>query len=255
MHEIERIERFQVPTVDQLADIEGLTPADAEQIVAVLKRHNEGEITHEEALKACDEIIGTCGVVSLESEDYGQYTDEGIRMCPPFSYCNAGDPYVTTLARNHKAGAWVVACWADLAEEYERENELGDFETFSECPETCPSCGHKAFELQFFPGSSRGPSFSWVCTSCNHHAFADTVDDEHGGVSIGEDDDFNTVTVRAVENKGSAFPWTFRVYVDDVQWKPRPVGTYRPEEWLTAQQAREAWLLRQPEPEAPKVDF
>ena len=95
---------------------------------------------HECKLEACNEMLGTSGVEALDVEDAPHYTDEGIRMCPPFSYCNAGDPYVVTLLRDHDAGQWIISDYAAVLEEYEQEEELGDYETFDECPEDCPSC-------------------------------------------------------------------------------------------------------------------
>ena len=93
-------------------------------------------------------------------------------MCPPFSYCNAGDPYITTLLRDHDAGQWIISDYAAVLEEYERENELADYETFDECPDRCPSCNRASFTLKHFPGSGRGDTYSWICDSCNHHCFA-----------------------------------------------------------------------------------
>jgi hypothetical protein len=234
----ERIERFRatIPTVERIvADLE-ISAEDAAAIVATLKGHHAGEMTHEEVLQECDKIFGGLGVVSLESEEYGQYTDEGIRMCPPFSSCNAGDPYVMTLARDHEASAWVMACWADLAAEYEREHKLGDYEEFTECPELCPSCAHTDFELHFFQGSARGPSFSWVCDDCGHHAFAEA--DEDGGVKVGEDEDGHEVTVRAIQaSTPQPIPvpaYRFAVYIGGGEHWHRRV-------FPTAQEAREDW--------------
>jgi hypothetical protein len=198
MVEETRIERFFVPTLGQLADLKSNTVGDDElkAVQRVLQAWWDGDKSHEDALQECDRILGTCGVVSLDIEDASHYTDEGIRMCPPFSYCNAGDTYATTLFRDHKASAWCVACWGDLAEEYERDEEIGDYEVFDACPEVCPSCHGKAFSLEHFPRSDRGPSYSWVCDSCNHHCFAASEDDS---VTIGEDEDCHAVQVHAVK--------------------------------------------------------
>ena len=84
-----------------------------------------------------------------------------------------GDPYVTTLLRDHEHGAWVVSCWGDMLEEYEREHKLAGHEEFSEKPEHCPSCHGSNLTLERQPHSARGPdSLSWVCGDCNHHCLA-----------------------------------------------------------------------------------
>lgn len=155
---METIERFDVPTVEAVMEI-GCDRETAEKVVAVLdgslspveaseacakwaaQCYHAPDLTkHEAMLQACADLLGMHDVAALEMEDADQYTDEGIRMCPPFSYCNAGDPYITTLARDHERGQWVIASWGDLCEEYEREHKIGDHEEFEEAPERCPSC-------------------------------------------------------------------------------------------------------------------
>jgi hypothetical protein len=195
-----RIERFQVPTIAQLADLHldeetvtklralfagKLDPCEASPKCAAWVRQCYNEPSdHDKILAACDELLGTCGVEALEVDGDGYHTDDGIRMCPAFSYCNAGDPYVATIARDHSAGAWVVACWGDLLEEYENENELGDAARFDEAPESCPSCGKRGtFTLESFERGEHtadgwkasGIGYSFVCAECNHHCL--TADD------------------------------------------------------------------------------
>lgn len=176
-----RIERFFVPTLEQLAPLKSNTVDDDTlvKVQAVLQRwQDDRDFSYEDALQACDELLGTCGIVSIDPEGAPSYIDEGIRMCPPFSYCNAGDTYATTLARDHHAGAWVVACWGDLLEELERDEKLGDHEEFDEAPNRCPSCGERntftveAFERGTWEGqqwTSNGTGYAFVCSSCNHH--------------------------------------------------------------------------------------
>ena len=190
MNHEERIERFTVPTLEQLAPLRSNTVDDAilEKVRAVLAREVKPEDAseacakwlnscfnrpcwQERAITACDDLLGTCGVEALEIEGAPYYND-GVSMCAPFSYCNAGDTYRVTLARDHDAGQWVIACWGDLLEEYEQENKLGDCEEFDEEPDRCPCCHATALTLTHFPGSGRGSSYSWVCDGCNHHAYA-----------------------------------------------------------------------------------
>jgi len=234
------IERFVVPTLSQLEPLRSSSVGDAElaRVREALTRWQvDTARSHEDAIQECDKILGTSGVVALDVEDGHHYHDEGIGHCPPFSYCNAGDPYVTTLARDHQASAWVVACWADLLAEYEEQEGIGEWEVFEACPERCPSCGAErdAFQLEFFPGSARGPSFSWMCNSCNHHCFAesyvdaDRIDvagkDEPPTVKIGEDGDGEPACVVAL-------PGAFCVVVNGATWEAK----------ATAEEARRAWL-------------
>lgn len=173
-----RIPRHDVPSIEALLE---LAPHRSDAIgkrdIAVAIHYILASfLNHEAKLQMCDDLLDTHGIESLDPENEGFY-DEGIDMCPPFSYCNAGDTYALTLARDHKAHAWVIASWGDLLEEYEQENKLGDYEEFDERPSRCPSCHSGSLKLEHFPNSGRGPSYSWVCESCNHHCFA-TLDFE-----------------------------------------------------------------------------
>ena len=188
MSTVERIERFDVPTLQMLLD--HLTPdrAIAKSVLAVLAREIEPEVAsaacdawvrqchhrpswHERALAACDDLLGTCGVEGLPIDDKS-----------PFSYCNTGDTYETTLAFDYEAQQWVLASWGDLLEEYERENELGDYKRFDEPPDRCPDCHSEELSLEPFHNATHGDTYAWVCASCNHHCLA--VE----GYSPGDDD-------------------------------------------------------------------
>jgi hypothetical protein len=59
------------------------------------------------ALHAIDRILGTCGV-----EPLGKVHMRG----PPYEYCNAGDPWTTTLIYHRSVDALRIGCWGDLAE-------------------------------------------------------------------------------------------------------------------------------------------
>ena len=239
----EQIERFHVPTLAQLAPLK-LDDDTAAKVIAVLNRHaSDPSFDHEDALQECDALLDTSGVVSLDIEDARSYTDEGIRMCPPFSYCNAGDTYVATLARDHEARAWVIACWGDLHEEYCKAHEIGDYEVFDERPEMCPSCHDDCFSLEFFPGSARGPAYSWFCDACNHHCFAASDGD---AITIGEDEDGHLVQVVAIKvgertiGPGSTIgEYRFEVRLEGVAG---PCPDYKPprdQDFATAQEAHE----------------
>ncbi len=75
---------------------------------------------HELILAACDELLGGCGVESVNPECDPQNYDEGIRMCPAFSYVNFGDTYIATLVRDHEASRWRVMSWGDALEWHEK---------------------------------------------------------------------------------------------------------------------------------------
>jgi hypothetical protein len=183
----DRIERFFVPTLAQLEPLKSNT-VNGETLLkvqAVLQRwQDERDFSYADALRECDTLLETCGIESIDPEGSSSYTDEGVRLCPPFSYCNTGDSYAATLARDHKEHAWVVAGWADLLTEYEQEEELGDYERFDKAPESCPACGKvDTFEVEAFEKGEHTPAgwvksgtgFAFVCSNCNHHCM--TPDD------------------------------------------------------------------------------
>ena len=121
------IKRFQKPLKRSLDGLNVTAAEKAEIKRALLAYYDYNDKTYEDVLKTAAMVLGT-SVESLEIEGARRYTDDGLRFCPPFSFVNMGDPYTVTLARDHENSAWVVASWADLAEEYERDNELGDYD-------------------------------------------------------------------------------------------------------------------------------
>jgi len=142
MNDNDRIERFDVPTFEQLVPL-GVSPEKTELIRQILADevdprdvstacaqwyascyHKPEVYGHEMKLEAINDLLDMHGVEALDIDGY--YTDEGVRMCPSFSYCNAGDPYETTLLRDHCEERWIVACYGDVLEE--REAELDDEE-------------------------------------------------------------------------------------------------------------------------------
>ncbi len=190
------IERFRdAPTVEAVMEI-GCDRQTAEKVVAVLDGslssyeasakcakwvdacyHKPDLAGHEAKLEACADLLGMHEVVSLDIEGADYHTDEGIRFCPPFSYANAGDTYATTLFRDHEDGSWVISCWGDLAEEYEKEHKIGDFEEFEEKPDQCPNCHGAEFTLESYPRGEHtdkgwvvsGIGHYYECNKCGHH--------------------------------------------------------------------------------------
>jgi hypothetical protein len=181
-------------TVEMVLTIPKVEREAAEKVVALLDRwETDRDFTHEDVLQAADELLGTCGVEALAPEGADHYRDEGIRMCPPFSYCNAGDPYIATLIRDHEKGAWLICGWGDALEAYEKEHKLGDHEEFEDEPEECPSCGASDFTLKSFVRGeweggqfiTNGTGYAFVCQGCNHHCqtpedFTPPEPDENG---------------------------------------------------------------------------
>jgi len=179
------IDRFNHPPVDAILRIEGVDLALAKRLFDVLSGavdpceasakcaawvrqccHTPSD--HEQILFACDDLLDGCGMEALSIEDE-QYTD-GVCCCPPFSYVNFGDAYVTTLARDHERGQWVIASWGDLLDEYEREHKLGSHAEYEKEPESCTNC-HRT---QFTFARDRGEHGCWVCEGCNaHHTAAE----------------------------------------------------------------------------------
>jgi hypothetical protein len=153
IEEDERIPRFFEPTLEDLKDLPcdeetrekiravlcgEILPADASPAAKAWSdscHHRPDPTGHEMMLCAADDLLGTSGTEGLEIEGDHHHMDEGIRMCPAFSYCNAGDPYTTTLLRDHVESAWLVAGWGDALDEYERENELGSYLPCEDCDE------------------------------------------------------------------------------------------------------------------------
>ena len=62
-------------------------------------------------LHAINAIIGTHGVEALGP-------DVGGPNPPPFEYCNAGDPYATTLIYTRATDTLRIGCWGDIAERH-----------------------------------------------------------------------------------------------------------------------------------------
>lgn len=59
-------------------------------------------------LHAIDAIIGTYGVEGLGRGSF--------RVGPPYEYCNAGDPYATTLIYKRATDNLYIGCWGTIAE-------------------------------------------------------------------------------------------------------------------------------------------
>ena len=117
---------------------------------------------HDLALAACDDLLGTCGVVALNVEGAPYYTDEGTYAvpCSPIATratrTRRHSPETTPRAR----GLWLAG--ETYSKNTSKATEFCLWETFNTCPDYCPDCHGKTFSLEFFPGSARGPSYSWI---------------------------------------------------------------------------------------------
>lgn len=85
-----------------LEQIKGVDPLIA---LAVRKRWKDTGNTRSYCRKKVDELIGTCGVEYL-----GAHKRTGLDVY----YCNAGDPYATTVIFH--GDNLQVGCWGDLVE-------------------------------------------------------------------------------------------------------------------------------------------
>ena len=71
--------------------------------------------SHDEMVQeALNEILETYGTEALFTEEYSCYH-------PLFAYCNAGDAYNTTIIYLDKEDKYIISCWGDVMEYYERK--------------------------------------------------------------------------------------------------------------------------------------
>ena len=120
------------PSIKTLMQIKDISRQDAEQIRAIMKGHapipcacgrmsDPGSVdaypwnvcTHYHdgrhrysRMDAIDGILGTAGVEHVPAGHN--------QKSPAFLYCNAGDPYTTTVLKVR--GQFRVGCWGDLVE-------------------------------------------------------------------------------------------------------------------------------------------
>ncbi len=66
-------------------------------------------------LYAIDEILETHGVESIGPLS----SSEG----PPYEYCNAGDPYSTTIIYSRDKDSLTIGCWGDIVEREDPDGE------------------------------------------------------------------------------------------------------------------------------------
>jgi len=61
----------------------------------------------DQRLQIADQILEGHGVEAVGTDF--EFTDEGLRGCPRFTYVNMGDLYIVTLIRDHKNERWVIS--------------------------------------------------------------------------------------------------------------------------------------------------
>lgn len=81
-----------------------------------LRRHS---LRVERVLEAIDQIVGTCGVEALGSQD----SDAWESGWPRWEYLNAGDTYATTLIYWRDSDALRLGCWGDIVERHDPKGE------------------------------------------------------------------------------------------------------------------------------------
>jgi cation diffusion facilitator CzcD-associated flavoprotein CzcO len=87
---------------------------------AASRHHHVRATSHELILEACNDLLDGCGVEAIRPNCDPQHYDEGIRMCPAYSYVNTGDSYALTLVRDHEDSCWRVMSWADAVDRHEK---------------------------------------------------------------------------------------------------------------------------------------
>lgn len=97
-----------------------LSPKEASESCGRVQHSRLYPHNHEAKLAACDDLLGGHGVESVNPACDPQNRDEGIAMCPAFSYVNFGDTYIATLVRDHAARVWRVMSWGDALEFHEK---------------------------------------------------------------------------------------------------------------------------------------
>lgn len=76
-------------------------------------------------MKACDEILETCGVEAIESPSYqvDRYHHNIVA-----TYCNTGDTYDVTILFETEAEKFRITSWGDWVEKSPRKYKLNDSE-------------------------------------------------------------------------------------------------------------------------------
>jgi hypothetical protein len=72
---------------------------------------------NEVKLLMLDELLGTCGVEVIRTDEHIDNYHFDIRA----SYLNTGDTYAATLLLDHKERVWKLRSWGDFVEEIEGE--------------------------------------------------------------------------------------------------------------------------------------
>ena len=76
-------------------------------------------------MKACDEILETCGVESIESKTY---LVDDYNLYIVATYCNTGDTYAATILFETEGEKFRLTSWGDWVETSPRRYKLNDSE-------------------------------------------------------------------------------------------------------------------------------
>lgn len=96
---------FKCTSTDKIEQIKDITPETAKQIRQIWKGDNAGQAATIQKRQLIDKIAGTHGV---------EYLGINKRTSEPVFYCNAGDPYATTIIFiGHRL---IVGDWGTMVE-------------------------------------------------------------------------------------------------------------------------------------------
>lgn len=95
---------YNVPSIASLVQIKDVTREDAKQIRSIMT--GSGKVDGKTRMERIDVVLRTRGV---------EYVSKGhTAKSPSFYYCNAGDPYATTVLK--VGDRFRVGCWGDIVE-------------------------------------------------------------------------------------------------------------------------------------------
>jgi hypothetical protein len=117
-----KVMNLDTETASQIADlVSGLKDPESiketeEWISQCYHKPNENELI----MHACDVLMNTCGVESIEIE--GAYVSRYYQSSVA-SYCNTGETYSTTLVFDHENQEFGLSSYGDFFEGWEMENQ------------------------------------------------------------------------------------------------------------------------------------
>jgi hypothetical protein len=99
-----------LPTVNTLIRIKGITADQARGVRNTLEAFRIGAINLDKCLTRADELIGGHGV------EYIRHAEDSMRECKGIEYVNLGDTYDCTLCFDHTKCRFYVCSWGGIVE-------------------------------------------------------------------------------------------------------------------------------------------